>query len=637
MISDGYYLSVYSSIDPIVNFYKGELRHDHNFSLWYKEKSKIRLVHHWELERISGYKRHKISFYSAEDFYNFANKQLNRYGLKCSDMNGIIGTPNIDTLKNYYMQDFGTKFTYHSATHLFSAMLMNSNIFYENTIIALALDGGSDPVIDRDVIKRNQFMGAVSIRANIKYFSVSSPGQLWGIARYIFGLEEGTLMALAYASDSRSLESAEVIISDIQAETYKDLRQVGKIIRKIKQRIYSYNKILDKGKKFNYFDERFTDEENRISMIMKIIQEISLKMVDRTIENIIDKFNIDPQSSYIALSGGYALNCPTNTHIMHKYKFKGQLIPPFANDGGQAIGMGLYYFYKNLRKFTFSLDNAFYGDDDYSIDGIIKSQYYKEFIKSVDYSTSKFVDDIVELPVIWFDGRAEIGPRALGHRSILADPRSEKSKDLINKYKQRQWWRPVAPIVLEEELDNWFQESFRSPFMLNNFFVKEDKANLILSALHLDKSARVQTINQYDNKTLYELVRNFYEKTGIPLLCNTSLNDKGEPIINTIKQAMNFALRKGIGIIYINGIRLVLHNFELFDKDVWEKREEREFISYCEEDISKYNPHNLSIQEYLLYLKNPMLQNLNILNENDVKHIKKVYSKISGLYLMKDM
>lgn len=147
-------------------------------------------------------------------------------------------------------------------------------------------------------------------------------------------------------------------------------------------------------------------------------------------------------------------------------------------------------------------------------------------------------------PIVWYDGQSESGPRALGHRSIIADPRSIRNKDLINLYKQRQWWRPVAPIILEDFLEEWFENAYPSPYMLNNFVIRQEKKELVPAILHLDLTARVQTINQESDEALYHVIQNFYERTGIPIVCNTSLNDRGEPIIETVEQAFNFALRK---------------------------------------------------------------------------------------------
>jgi len=175
---------------------------------------------------------------------------------------------------------------------------------------------------------------------------------------------------------------------------------------------------------------------------------------------------------------------------------------------------------------------------------------------------TRVVEDICSEPLVWADGAAEIGPRALGHRSILADPRSPRSKDLLNAWKSRQWWRPVAPIVLEEHTGEWFEDPEPSPYMLQTSYVRECKRHLVPAILHLDDSARHQTLAHDTNPLLHRAIEAFRSETGFPMLCNTSLNEKGEPIVDSAAEALSFAMRKGIGVAYVAG-----HRFQL-RKDV---------------------------------------------------------------------
>lgn len=637
MLEDGYYISVYSNIDPIMNCYKNcFIRHDHNISLWKKSGSDIKLVHHWELERQTGLKHHQVSFFNQEDFKNYVEGLLSQYDIGLKDIKQIIGTPGADTNMKYYNNDFGDDLTYHAAAHLFSSIMMDSKIFYNNKILALSFDGGSDVTIDKDITTKCNFMGSYSENGNIKYFPISSPGLYWIVSAIIFKSEEGTLMALATASESRTLEKLIDSKDIIDAYNYNDIFSIREQIEHLKETVFNYNKD-DQGIKFNYFDSRFTEEENKISIIMKIIQEISVINVDKNIDKAINDFGIDPQNTYISLSGGYALNCPTNTHIMHKYKFKGQLIPPAVNDGGQALGIGLYFFFKKEKEFNFKLENAYYGDADYTMNSILENKDIDSFIENVEYNLDKFVDDIIVAPVVWVSGRAEIGPRALGNRSILADPRSNISKDLLNLYKKRQWWRPVAPIILEECIDDWFDDGFESPYMLNNFIVKEEKRHIVPPIMHLDNTARIQTVNENNNSQLYKVLRKFYEKSKVPILCNTSLNDKGEPIINNFMQALNFAMRKGIKIIYFNGVRVLLRNHSKFPSIDPEPRNNEFFTKYSEKDIQKYNPFGLTIQEYLLCMGNQSLQKYDITNREDIEQLRRITFQLAQKFNINDM
>jgi hypothetical protein len=166
-------------------------------------------------------------------------------------------------------------------------------------------------------------------------------------------------------------------------------------------------------------------------------------------------------------------------------------------------------------------------------------------------------------PLAWVDGAAEIGPRALGHRSILADPRTPASRDALNRCKGRQWWRPVAPIVLAEEAADWFEIDRPSPYMLETAAVRPDAVSRVPAIAHLDGTARLQTLTAAADPQLYAAIAAFHRATGVPVLCNTSLNDKGEPIVNTAAEALTFCVRKGLTVAYVEGRRIALRPAEL--------------------------------------------------------------------------
>ena len=240
---------------------------------------------------------------------------------------------------------------------------------------------------------------------------------------------------------------------------------------------------------------------------MKIILEKSIENVFLQIDRILEKYELNPNETIISLSGGYALNCPTNFDIMDRYKFKEMMCAPCVNDGGLSIGMGLYFFKKFMDSFIYKFEGAFYGYDDRKnfADTV---DIYRDYISDVSENVKKISDDILKSPILWLDGNAEIGPRALGHRSIIADARNKDHKDLLNIYKQREWWRPVAPIVLAEDIGDWFEDSYLSPYMLHNFTVKAEKAEIIPAVLHFDLTARVQSLKREDNESLYNDKRN---------------------------------------------------------------------------------------------------------------------------------
>ena len=617
-LANGYYITAYCAIDALGNILDAITRHDQNISLWYLNEYKIELLRHWEIERLTGIKKISTPFLSETDFNEYLDNLLAQFNINIVDMNMIVGLKDTEELKK------SDSISYHSLCHLYSSMLSDTKLFYNDEMITLALDGGPDEFVESDAFEKYYYAGSYSNKGEVKIFPVASPGVLWEYVADYFFIREGTLMALAYASESESY----IKVPDFtQIYKYSDVQKCRELLKSLIEEIYAYS-VKDSGIKYNYFDNRFTEEENKISMIMKIIQKVSIEMVEKTIDEIITKFNIQPQNVLLSLSGGYILNCPTNTHLMHKYKFKKQITIPCVNDGGQAIGMGLKFFYDHLSKIEFSLKNAFYGDTD----SCISNNFMGYIDNIIDNALDYFVQDIIDYPIIWFEGRSEIGPRALGHRSILADSRSIEAKNILNKIKQRQWWRPVAPIVIGEKCNEWFKESFESPFMLNNFTVREDKESIIPAVLHIDKTARVQTINE-DDGLLFIGLKKFEETTNVPIICNTSLNDRGEPIISTIDQALNFALRKGIKVIYFNGKRIKLKNHENYLEHQPLKREDQIFTKYKDDPniCQEINPYQISLYELYSYRTMSELRKLDLKVKEDVLYLKKLL-KSSELY-----
>ena len=158
--------------------------------------------------------------------------------------------------------------------------------------------------------------------------------------------------------------------------------------------------------------------------------------------------------------------------------------------------------------------------------------------------------DVVAL----FQGLGEIGPRALGNRSILFDPRNKNGKAIVNRFKKRENYRPFAGTVLLEHAKDWFDMGNieESPYMLYSLPVKEDKIDLIPAIVHVDKTCRVQTVTEQQNKFFYDLIKAFYEKTKVPILLNTSLNLAGDPLVNTYDEAMETIEQAGIKYLYVN-------------------------------------------------------------------------------------
>lgn len=624
-MKDGYYLAVYICIDKIGHIKGFETRHDFSISLWKKKENNVTLVHYWELERESGIKQHGRSFFSVEQAKEYINSLLKNYDLSIDDMTEVWGIPEISINESSQLKKMYSEIYFHSICHLYSSLLLSMNTFRNENILAFALDGSPD-YLEYDKKSHYYFAAAYSEKGNIKeVYPIASPAELWTAAKLYFKKREGTLMALAYASNSE----AYIEFEPKGIMEFKDTGKVYKNITQVFSQIMNFTE-EDEGINYNYMDSRFSDEENKISMAMKIVQKASFSIMEAQIEDAIMKYSIIPSKTVLSLSGGFALNCPTNSYIVKKYGFKDFIAPPCINDGGISLGIGLLNFYSKLKgTFRFEFKNAFYGDCDNEIEKNIYN--YSYFIKSVNkFDFEQIAKDIKDEPVVWFYGRAEIGPRALGHRSLLANPCDIRAKERLNQIKQREWWRPVAPIVLEECMEEWFEDAYASPFMLHNFLVLPSKKKYVPAILHLDDTARVQTINSEDDSVMYNIIKKFYELTQIPMICNTSLNDRGEPIINTISEAFNFALRKKLHIMYINGIRIELINH---DQYVISKPEPRkyniDFLSEKEKELwlAEENPYDLddNILHYYVTTNKKFEYNLSLKSKKDVAVLIKLY------------
>lgn len=290
--------------------------------------------------------------------------------------------------------------------------------------------------------------------------------------------------------------------------------------------------------------------------IQKVTEEILLKLATALFR--------ETGISKLCIAGGVGLNSVANGRIVRETPFDDLFIQPAAGDSGGALGAALYAYHGLLgRPRGFTLEHAYWGKS-YSEEEIKRflenDGIPYEYIPDENRLIERVVDDLAKGMVVgWYQGRFEWGPRALGNRSILADPRSEEMKDLVNiKIKFREPFRPFAPVILEENARDFFEfegDGYLYParFMLLVLPLKPDKAGAINAVNHMG-TGRLQTIREEWNPRYYRLVKRFGEKTGVPVLLNTSFNLRGEPIVNTPKNAFSTYSRSGIDV-------LVLENF----------------------------------------------------------------------------
>jgi carbamoyltransferase len=262
----------------------------------------------------------------------------------------------------------------------------------------------------------------------------------------------------------------------------------------------------------------------------------------------------------LCMAGGVALNCVANGRVAREAGFENVWIQPAAGDDGIAIGCAYYGWLEILKqRRSFVMDHSYVGKPYSEQEAasalqkfLVRIQVDARRSDNVCRDTAKLLAD--QRVIGWFQDRSEFGPRALGNRSLLADPRKPEMKDILNsRVKHRQAFRPFAPIVLAERMKDVFEGEEDSPFMLIAKPVRPEWRDRIPAIVHVDGTARVQTVREATNPMLYRLLKEFEALTGVPVLINTSFNIKGEPIVETPEDAVACFLNTGID-------NLILHD-----------------------------------------------------------------------------
>lgn len=318
------------------------------------------------------------------------------------------------------------------------------------------------------------------------------------------------------------------------------------------------------------YSQRFTDRlvdkfgcprlaESPISEYHKQLAYEVQKIFEETISSLIAKHIAKTGISNICMTGGVALNCKLNGVISNLPGVKSIFINPASNDAGTALGAGLLCVKESgysPRKFR--LEHPFWGPEfsDGEIERILKG--YKLNYKYSDNIERYAAEKIMEGKIIgWFQGRLEIGARALGNRSILANPTIKDMKDRVNRdVKRREAFRPFAPSILEEFQDQYLQKNISSPFMIIADYVKPEKRQEIPAVVHEDGSVRHQTVSKTTNPKYWNLINEFYKLTGVPLVLNTSLNVRGEPIALSPQDAIRCFYSSGLDVLVLGGFYL---------------------------------------------------------------------------------
>jgi carbamoyltransferase len=339
-----------------------------------------------------------------------------------------------------------------------------------------------------------------------------------------------------------------------------DVKNDGSINLNMNYFAFTYDKVMTTKNFSELFGikRRNKDEETKQihfdigASAQKVLEDILLKMVEYAYKKT--------KSKNLCLGGGVALNGVANYRILKESSFENIHIPPSPGDAGSAVGCAQYLYFSYNDKKRIILDSAKNIIENVYVGPSFSTDEIKQFlstnkIKFEEFDEASSVKQCAKLisegnVVGWYQGKMEWGPRALGNRSILADPRRKEMKDILNeKIKHRESFRPFAPSILEEYVSDYFEFDIPSPYMLMVAPVK--RPDLIPAVTHVDGTGRLQTVSKNTNSLYHKLISEFHSLTGVPVIINTSMNVRGEPIVNTPEQAYNMLKKTDMDYLFL--------------------------------------------------------------------------------------
>ena len=443
----------------------------------------------------------------------------------------------------------------HHLAHMASAFF--SSPFKES--IVLSLDGMGDFVSAKWGFGKN---GKFSDDDQVEY--PHSIGYLYTATTQFLGFpyygDEGKVMGLAPYGEPKFLEEfRKIITTDSKTIGYKlNLDYFLHHSQGIEMqwddgqptigRMYSDKFIEVFGSAREYGSEYTQHYIDIAASMQRRVEEVCLEMIQKLSE----KYN----SSTICLAGGVVFNSVMNGKIRLETSIRDIYIHPNAGDGGTSLGSAQFVYHQLLNQpVKQSIEHAYLGLE-YS-DSQIKEALNKFGINDFDYLTDQELFDQTALSISegkvvgWFQGRMEWGPRALGSRSIVADPRRTDMKDILNeRIKKREKFRPFAPSVIDSSISEYFEQDYPSPTMLMVYQVKEEKRAVLPAITHVDGSGRLQTVHKEHHPKYYGLIESFGKLTGVPVVLNTSFNEN-EPVVGTPEDAIECFLRTKMDVLAI--------------------------------------------------------------------------------------
>ena len=371
--------------------------------------------------------------------------------------------------------------------------------------------------------------------------------------------DEYKLMGLSsYGSDNHK-DKIYNLFDDLSCKFKLKLKYFNHVNNKFNLDFYDNYPLIGKlfNEKVNEILGEPREKDDEITQHHKDLAKSAQTVYEEIFFKILNNLYQKTQNENLCLSGGCAQNSVANGKILSNTKFKNIYVSSASGDSGGAIGAVTYYL-STKKIFLDKEEGSFYGPNftlnqiEQSIDNNkenlrnIKKIYFDSEEKLLDLVCNEILNKKI---VGWFQGKMEWGPRALGNRSIICDPRRSDMKNILNlKIKRRESFRPFAPSILIEEVSNWFEQKGEVPFMMQVFQILKDKRSLIPAVTHVDGSGRLQTVSEKTNPRYYYLIKEFFKLTNVPMLLNTSFNEN-EPVVCKPEEALETFLRTKMDIL----------------------------------------------------------------------------------------
>jgi len=387
-----------------------------------------------------------------------------------------------------------------------------------------------------------------------------------------FGDEYKTMALAAYASPNKMEFFRRIIKTDPRKMGFQlDLRYFNhhKNVSSMQwlegepviESLYSEYLVRELGAPPRHYEDNMSEFHYEIAASLQ-------RRLEEIVFDMLNKLHKQTGMKKLTMAGGVALNCTMNSKILEQTPFEELYIQPAAWDGGTSLGSALYVWHDVLNNPRVQpMEHAYWGPsfDRNQISEVLEQ--YTEKISQTGKTVSEHTNsneisritakDIADGKIIgWFQGKTEFGPRALGNRSILADPRRHDMREILNeRIKLRETFRPFAPSILEEYVSEYFDTDKPSPYMLVNANVKPDKRDILPAVVHIDGTSRIQTVSQDTNPRYWDLINEFKNITGVPIILNTSFNEN-EPIVCTPTEAIECFLRTNMDVLVLGDFLL---------------------------------------------------------------------------------